>query len=91
VVINAPKRAPSGGVLIPLLGMHAEPSESAFAPAAPRPSKARQAARLQNPRELVARFALTVTERTPVGISWIAKNGDDSLFRIFQRMVPQVQ
>jgi hypothetical protein len=46
---------------------------------------------MQNPRELVARFALIVTEQTSEGISCIAKNGDNSLFRTFQRIVPQVQ
>lgn len=64
--------------------------EPVFSLAAPRTSGARQEARLQNPRELVARFALTVTQQTTVGICCIAKNGDNSLFRTFQRMVPQV-
>ena len=63
-------------------------SESALASAAPWPG---QDVRLQNPRKLVAHFASIVTEQTPVGKSCIAKTGDMSLFRTFQRMMPQVQ
>jgi hypothetical protein len=43
-----------------------------------------------NPRELAASFALVVTEPVQIGSSWIAKNGDESLFRTFQSLLPQV-
>ena len=41
-------------------------------------------------RELAASFATAVTEQTPVGYGWIAKNGEESLYRIFQQLLPQV-
>jgi hypothetical protein len=64
---------------------------SAFVAIAPMSISARkEATTFQSPRDLVARFASTVTERTQVGLGCIAKNGDVSLFSAFQWMVPQV-
>ena len=66
--------------------------DSVFAPVAPISPRARkEATKPQSPRDLAARFALTVTERTPNGVSCIAKNGGMSLFSSFHGMVPQVQ
>jgi hypothetical protein len=65
-------------------------SKSAFAQADQWSSEAGQERRPKNVRALVANFALTVTDRIPIGTGCKAKNGDESLFRIFQLMVPQV-
>jgi hypothetical protein len=46
--------------------------------------------RVQNPRELAASFALAVTEAPRHGFSWIAKNGDESPFRVLQQLLPEV-
>jgi hypothetical protein len=46
--------------------------------------------RVQNPRELAASFALAVTEETIPGNGIIAKNGEESLFRTLQLLLPQV-
>ena len=40
-------------------------------------------------RELAVSFALTVTEK--VEISWIAKNGEASVFELCAKMIPQVE
>ena len=45
----------------------------------------------RNPKpEGVSSFAITVTIQTQIGEGWIAKNGEDSLFKIFQQLFPQV-
>jgi hypothetical protein len=44
----------------------------------------------QNPRALAASFALAVTEAPRHGFSWIAKNGDESPFRVLQQLLPEV-
>jgi hypothetical protein len=49
-----------------------------------------QPARFENIRGLSSDFALAVTEQTAVADSWIARNGNVSLFRTLQRIVPQV-
>ena len=46
--------------------------------------------RIANPKEFAAHFALAVTEQTHIGAGGIAKNGEGSLFRIFQVLLPQV-
>jgi hypothetical protein len=41
-------------------------------------------------KKVVSSFALAVTTPTDVGCGWIARNGPDSLFRLFQRILPEV-
>ena len=50
----------------------------------------RQIKPVQNPKELAASFATAVTVQTQVGNGFIAKNGEDGLFNIFQELLPQV-
>ena len=44
----------------------------------------------QNLKQLVSGFATAVTDQTYDGHDWIARNGDDSLFNVFQELLPQV-
>ncbi len=53
--------------------------------------KFKPSSRIENPRQLAASFALAVTAQTAVGRGWIARNGDESLFRALQRILPQVE
>ena len=41
------------------------------------------------PRALAASFAFAVTEETKLGYGLIAKNGEASLFRTLQHLIPQ--
>jgi hypothetical protein len=51
----------------------------------------KQRSRCAMPMELSKSFALAVTEETCQDHGWIAKNGEYSLFRTLQRMLPQVR
>ena len=53
-------------------------------------SQKKQITRIENPRKLAAAFAVAVTAPTPVGRGWIARNGQESLFRTLQLVMPQV-
>jgi hypothetical protein len=53
--------------------------------------KSKQIPRIENPRKLAASFAMAVTIQTTIGRGCIARNGEDSLFRLLQRMLPQVK
>lgn len=45
---------------------------------------------IENPRQLAAFFARCVTAEATSSSDWVAKNGDSSLFKILQRMLPEV-
>ena len=62
-----------------------------FVPSDGKNSKAPLLSRRKaNVRELAARFALTVTDSTSVEESFVAKNGNESLFAVFAEMIPEV-
>ena len=44
---------------------------------------------IDNPRELAAYFACSVTKASTSN-HWVAKNGESSLFKTLQRMLPEV-
>ncbi len=46
--------------------------------------------RVENPRQLAAAFAISVTARDHAPTSWVARNGEQSIFRTLQRVLPQV-
>ena len=45
---------------------------------------------IENPRQLAAEFARCVTSDASTTEHWVAKNGDNSLFKVLQRMLPEV-
>jgi hypothetical protein len=45
--------------------------------------------KIENPRKLAASFALAITAPTPAGQGLIAKKGDESLFAVLRRILPQ--
>ena len=53
--------------------------------------QAHQPSRFDDIRGLSSDFALAVTAQTAVSDSWIARNGNVSLFRTLQRIMPQVR
>ena len=50
----------------------------------------RRRERILNPRKLAAAYALAVTTHDVSGHTMLARNGPDSLFRLLQRILPQV-
>jgi hypothetical protein len=46
--------------------------------------------RIEDPRKIAAIFAMAVTAETRMGEGYLEKHGDASLFRAFQRVMPQV-
>ena len=46
---------------------------------------------IDNPRQLAAFYAKSVTAEATSSSHWVAKNGDSSLFKILQRMLPEVR
>ena len=54
-----------------------------------RPARSRKPD-IENPKELAAEFACAVTEHSTNEADWVARNGDESLFRTLQRMLPEV-
>lgn len=41
-------------------------------------------------RNMAAAFAIAVTVQTPPGCGWLARNGDESIFKILYRIYPEV-
>ena len=60
-------------------------------PGSQQESKSSRGNRIENPRKLAAAFAIAVTVRDHSATSWVARNGEMSIFRILQRILPQVQ
>ena len=46
--------------------------------------------RIENPRGLAAAFSIAVTVKDAASSSWVARNGEESIFRTLQRILPQV-
>ena len=46
--------------------------------------------RIENPRQLAAEFACRVTAEANDGTEYVAKNSDHGLFKVLQRMLPEV-
>ncbi len=46
--------------------------------------------RIENPRQLSAAFAIAVTSKSDSPHCWVARNGEESIFRTLQRILPQV-
>jgi hypothetical protein len=55
------------------------------------PSGKRKHVLIENPRQLAAYFASCVTTESNSDTHWVAKNGENSLFKILQRMIPEVR
>jgi hypothetical protein len=55
------------------------------------PSGKRKHVLIENPRQLAAYFASCVTTESDSDTHWVAKNGENSLFKILQRMIPEVR
>ena len=53
-------------------------------------SRKRKAVLIDNPRQLAAHFACCVTTESTTSTHWVAKNGESSLFKTLQRMLPEV-
>jgi len=51
----------------------------------------KQESPIEHPRKVAASFAIAVTARVAVGSGWIARNGEFSLFRTLQRILPRVR
>ena len=45
---------------------------------------------IENPKELAADFACTVTECSSNSMDWVARNGDESLFQTLKMILPEV-
>ena len=45
---------------------------------------------VENPKQLAAQFACAVTEASPNPTDWVARNGDQTIFRVLQKMLPEV-
>ena len=54
-------------------------------------SRKRKTVLFETPRQLAAVFACSVTTKSADNTHWVAKNGDNSLFKILQRMIPEVR
>jgi hypothetical protein len=54
-------------------------------------SRKRKSVLIDNPRQLAAHFASCVTTESKNSTHWVAKNGDNSLFKILVRMLPDVR
>ena len=50
----------------------------------------RSLGRVVDPKRLGAAFACAVTVPAPAGWGWVARNGEESIFSVLQRVVPQV-
>eukprot|EP00291_Cryptomonas_curvata_P023007 CAMPEP_0172170972 /NCGR_PEP_ID=MMETSP1050-20130122/11626_1 /TAXON_ID=233186 /ORGANISM="Cryptomonas curvata, Strain CCAP979/52" /LENGTH=428 /DNA_ID=CAMNT_0012842337 /DNA_START=180 /DNA_END=1462 /DNA_ORIENTATION=- len=50
----------------------------------------KQESPIEHPRKVAASFAIAVTARVAVGSGWIARNGEFSLFRTLQRILPRI-
>jgi hypothetical protein len=46
---------------------------------------------IENPKELAADFACTVTEYSSNNTDWVARNGDESLFSTLKIILPEVR
>jgi hypothetical protein len=56
----------------------------------PARSRKRKTVLIENPRQLAAKFACSVTIESTSSTHWVAKNGENSLFKTLQRMIPEV-
>ena len=45
---------------------------------------------VENPKQLAAQFACAVTEPSPSPTDWVARNGEQTIFRTLQKMLPEV-
>ena len=45
---------------------------------------------IENPKEFAATFAHSVTAPSDNNVDWVARNGEESLFRTLQRVIPEV-
>jgi hypothetical protein len=52
--------------------------------------KLKQVPPIEHPRKVAASFAVAVTARVSNGHGWIARLGEQSLFRTLQRLMPRV-
>ncbi len=45
----------------------------------------------ENPKQLALAFAAAVTVHSPSYRDWVARNGEESLFRTLHRILPEVK
>ena len=46
--------------------------------------------RAPNPKEVAVAFAIAVTAKNETPGNWVARNGEESIFKTLQRILPQV-